>query len=134
MQIRGARENNLKSVDVDIPLGTFVCVTGVSGSGKSSLIREVLYKSLAQALHERGTSGEHERVDGLENLDKVIDIDRSPIGRTPRSNGHLHGAVHADSRAVRPGTRVARPRVSAWALLVQRQGPGAARRARGTGS
>jgi excinuclease ABC subunit A len=87
IQIRGARENNLKGVDVQVPLGKFVCVTGVSGSGKSSLIREVLYKALAQSLHKtRDRAGVHEQIEGLEHLDKVIDIDQSPIGRTPRSN------------------------------------------------
>ncbi len=87
IQIVGARENNLKGVDATIPLGTFVCVTGVSGSGKSSLVREVLYKALAQSLNKaRDRAGLHTRVEGLEHLDKVIDIDQSPIGRTPRSN------------------------------------------------
>src|SRR6185295_10247503 len=85
--IEGARENNLKSVDVTLPLGTFITITGVSGSGKSTLIREVLYKALAQALHRaRDRAGLHDRISGLEHLDKVIDIDQSPIGRTPRSN------------------------------------------------
>ncbi len=87
VRIVGARENNLKSIEVEIPLGTFTCVTGVSGSGKSSLINSTLYPALAQQLHRsREHAGEHDRIDGLENLDKVIDIDQSPIGRTPRSN------------------------------------------------
>ncbi|MBA2450000.1 MAG: excinuclease ABC subunit UvrA [Chloroflexi bacterium] len=87
IRITGARENNLKGVDVTLPLGTFVCVTGVSGSGKSSLVSEVLYKALAQSLHKaRDRAGAHDRIEGLEQLDKVIDIDQSPIGRTPRSN------------------------------------------------
>ncbi|MGE3269291.1 MAG: excinuclease ABC subunit UvrA [Chloroflexota bacterium] len=87
IKIEGATENNLKGIDVSIPLGTFVTVTGVSGSGKSTLVREVLYKALAQSLHRaRDRAGRHERISGLEHLDKVIDIDQSPIGRTPRSN------------------------------------------------
>jgi excinuclease ABC subunit A len=85
--IRGARENNLKNLDVKVPLGRFVVVTGVSGSGKSSLINEILYKRLAQQLNRaHARPGDHDGIDGVEQLDKVIDIDQSPIGRTPRSN------------------------------------------------
>lgn len=85
--IHGAREHNLKNIDVDIPLGEFVCVTGVSGSGKSSLINEILNKGASAAISRTHISaGEHDSIDGLENIDKVIDIDQSPIGRTPRSN------------------------------------------------
>jgi len=87
LRILGARENNLKDIDVDIPLGVFTCVTGVSGSGKSSLINEILYKKLAASLNRAKTkAGLHRDILGLEHLDKVINIDQSPIGRTPRSN------------------------------------------------
>lgn len=85
--VRGAKEHNLKNVDVDIPLGVFTCVTGVSGSGKSSLVNEILYKSLAKNLNRAFTiPGKHKCIEGMEQLDKVICIDQSPIGRTPRSN------------------------------------------------
>ncbi len=85
--IRGARENNLKGIDVSIPLGKFVCLTGVSGSGKSSLLVEVLYKKLAQLLHgAHEHAGSHAHIDGVEHIDKIINIDQGPIGRTPRSN------------------------------------------------
>jgi len=85
--IFGARENNLKNVDVTIPLGKFVAVTGVSGSGKSSLVSDIMYKRMAQYLHRaKERAGAHDRIEGIDQLDKVIDIDQSPIGRTPRSN------------------------------------------------
>jgi excinuclease ABC subunit A len=87
IRVIGASENNLKHIDVDFPLGKFICVTGVSGSGKSSLVNEILYKSLAQRVNRaRVSAGAHDDIEGLEHIDKVIDIDQSPIGRTPRSN------------------------------------------------
>ena len=92
--IKGAFENNLKKVNVDIPLGLFVCVTGVSGSGKSSLVNQVLYKTLAKELNKaKCKTGKAKSITGLENLDKVIDIDQSPIGRTPRSNPATYTGV-----------------------------------------
>lgn len=87
LTVFGARENNLKNIDVAFPIGVFTCVTGVSGSGKSSLVNEILYKSLARKLNRARTiAGKHDRIEGIEHLDKIIDIDQSPIGRTPRSN------------------------------------------------
>lgn len=92
--IKGARENNLKNIDVDIPLGVVTCITGVSGSGKSSLTNEILYKHLAKSLNRARTiPGKHDDITGLEQLDKVIDIDQSPIGRTPRSNPATYTGV-----------------------------------------
>ncbi len=94
LKIRGAREHNLKNIDVEIPLGVLTCVTGVSGSGKSSLINEILYKTLANKLnHAHKIAGECDRIEGVEQLDKVIDIDQSPIGRSPRSNPATYTGV-----------------------------------------
>ncbi len=87
IEVKGAQENNLKNVNVKVPLGVFTCVTGVSGSGKSSLVNEILYKSLAKQLNRARTiPGKHKKIEGVEQLDKIINIDQSPIGRTPRSN------------------------------------------------
>ena len=92
--VKGARENNLKNIDVQFPLGIMTCVTGVSGSGKSSLTNEILYKTLAKELNRaRTVAGDHDEILGLEQLDKVIDIDQSPIGRTPRSNPATYTGV-----------------------------------------
>lgn len=94
LKVVGASENNLKNIDVQIPLGVMTCVTGVSGSGKSSLVNEILYKHLAKALNRARTiPGKHKRIEGVELLDKVIDIDQSPIGRTPRSNPATYTGV-----------------------------------------
>jgi excinuclease ABC subunit A len=99
--VRGARENNLKNLDVRIPLGQFVCVTGVSGSGKSTLVADILYKRLAQVIYKsRERPGEHVAIDGVEFLDKVINIDQSPIGRTPRSNPATYTGVFTPTRDI----------------------------------
>lgn len=111
IRIRGARENNLKDIDVDIPLGIMTCVTGVSGSGKSSLTNEILYKHLAKSLNRaRCIPGEHDGIDGLELLDKVIDIDQSPIGRTPRSNPATYTGVFDQIRDLFAATADAKAR------------------------
>lgn len=94
LRVCGAAENNLKNIDVDFPIGVMTCVTGVSGSGKSSLVNEILYKALARKLNRAHTiPGKHKSISGIENLDKVIDIDQSPIGRTPRSNPATYTGV-----------------------------------------
>ena len=111
LTIRGARENNLKDIDVQIPLGTFTCVTGVSGSGKSSLVNEVLNKTLLGKLnHARTRPGACRCVEGLEYLDKVIDIDQSPIGRTPRSNPATYTGLFNDIRDLFAATADAKMR------------------------
>lgn len=111
LEIKGAKENNLKNIDVKIPLGVFCCVTGVSGSGKSSLINEILYKRLARDLNRAKTKpGRHDKLLGLEHLDKVINIDQSPIGRTPRSNPATYTGVFDMIREVFAQTSEARMR------------------------
>ncbi len=111
LRIRSAKENNLKKVNADIPLGTFTVVTGVSGSGKSSLINEVLYKALAAELNgARTRAGKHDGIDGLEHLDKVIAIDQSPIGRTPRSNPATYTGLFGDIRELFAKTQDAKAR------------------------
>lgn len=97
--IRGARQNNLKDIDVEIPLGKFTCVTGVSGSGKSSLINEILYKGLSGKLNNKFTfAGDYDKIEGVSNIDKIIAIDQKPIGRTPRSNPATYTGVFTDIR------------------------------------
>ena len=97
--IRGARQNNLKNIDVEIPLGKFTCVTGVSGSGKSSLINEILYKGLSGKLNNKFTfAGDYDKIEGVSNIDKIIAIDQKPIGRTPRSNPATYTGVFTDIR------------------------------------
>lgn len=111
LTIRKAAENNLKNIDVKIPLGIMTCVTGVSGSGKSSLVNEVLYKSLARKLNRaRIIPGKHKCIEGTEQLDKVIDIDQSPIGRTPRSNPATYTGVFDQIRDLFAATADAKAR------------------------
>ena len=111
LTVRGAAENNLRNVDVSIPLGTFTCVTGVSGSGKSSLVNEIIYKKLAADLNRAKTRpGKHTAIEGMEHLDKIIDIDQSPIGRTPRSNPATYTGLFNDIRDLFASTQDAKTR------------------------
>jgi excinuclease ABC subunit A len=111
LEVRGAKENNLKGVNVKFPLGVFTCVTGVSGSGKSTLVNEILYKTLARDLNRAKTRpGEHKEIRGLEHIEKVVDIDQSPIGRTPRSNPATYTGVFDDIRDVFSATTEAKIR------------------------
>jgi excinuclease ABC subunit A len=109
--IRGARQNNLKNIDVTFPLGLFIAVTGVSGSGKSTLVNDILYKALSRHFYDAiDTPGEHDRIDGLDFIDKVIDIDQSPIGRTPRSNPATYTQLFTEIRNLMAATPEARMR------------------------
>ena len=109
LTVKGARENNLKNVTVKFPLGVMTCVTGVSGSGKSSLVNEILYKHLAKTLNRARTiAGAHDSIEGVEQLDKVIDIDQSPIGRTPRSNPATYTGVFDQIRDLFASTQDAK--------------------------
>ena len=111
LTVKGAKQNNLKNIDVKFPLGVFTCVTGVSGSGKSSLVNEILYKSLAKKLNRARTiPGEHKEILGMEQLDKVINIDQSPIGRTPRSNPATYTGVFDQIRDLFAATADAKAR------------------------
>jgi excinuclease ABC subunit A len=101
LMVRGAREHNLRGIDVQFPLGTFTCVTGVSGSGKSTLVNDILYESLSRHFYgARVLPGAHDRIDGLDHIDKVVDIDQSPIGRTPRSNPATYTGLFTPIRAL----------------------------------
>lgn len=109
--VRGAKENNLKNLDVEFPLGKFVCITGVSGSGKSTLINEILYKAAASSFyHAKAKPGEHKKIEGFENIDKVINIDQSPIGKTPRSNPATYTGVFTHIRNLFAETNEAKMR------------------------
>ena len=111
LEIKGARENNLKNINVKIPLNTFTCITGVSGSGKSTLINEILYKAVASNLYKfKEKPGQYKEIKGLENIDKVIDISQAPIGRTPRSNPATYTGVFDDIRDVFTQTKEAKIR------------------------
>ncbi len=111
LEIKGAAQNNLKNINVKIPLGKFVCVTGVSGSGKSSLVNEILYKALARDLNgTKTTPGKYKTIKGIEQLDKIIDIDQSPIGRTPRSNPATYTGMFTDIRQLFSMTQEAKMR------------------------
>lgn len=111
IKVKGARANNLRGIDVDFPLGVFTCITGVSGSGKSTLVNEILYKKIAQELNgAKARAGTHKEIKGLENIDKVIEIDQSPIGRTPRSNPATYTGVFDHIRDVFAETPYAKMR------------------------
>jgi len=109
IEIKGAKENNLKNIDVKIPLGTFTCITGVSGSGKSSLINEIMCKAISSSLYKsKDKPGKHKKVIGMENLDKLVEISQNPIGRTPRSNPATYTSVFDDIRDLFTNTKEAK--------------------------
>ena len=109
LKIKGAKENNLKNIDVDIPLGTFTCITGVSGSGKSSLINEILVKKVSQEINKsKEKPGKHDKILGIENIDKIVAISQNPIGRTPRSNPATYTSVFDDIRQIFTTTKEAK--------------------------
>ena len=124
LTVHGAKENNLKGIDVSIPLGTFTCVTGVSGSGKSSLVNQIIYKYLAAKLNRARTRpGAFDSIEGDEYLDKIIAIDQSPIGRTPRSNPATYTGVFNDIRDLfRRDQRRKNARLYLRQIFIQRQG------------
>jgi len=110
--VKGAKHNNLKNLDVEFPLGLFICVTGVSGAGKSSLVDDIVYKVLSRKLHRALTNpGQYREIAGIEHLDKVIEIDQSPIGRTPRSNPATYTGLFAPLRELLQCSRIKNPRL-----------------------